>query len=192
MSSQEASKETISGLENIVVNVTGHDDSGKEIFVSSTPAEWKPYTDGKLGMSILYTTQFNANLNGDEDIEKHKTRMATTLPGLVNPGGTLLRMVDFAPGDPGLMHRTKSLDYGIVVKGELEAIMESGEKRIMRQGDVCVQRGTSHAWRNLSETEWARMVFVLQDVQPIVLGGEKLKEDFRGKTVDIPPSLNDE
>ncbi|TQS35146.1 hypothetical protein Golomagni_04442 [Golovinomyces magnicellulatus] len=74
---------------------------------------------------------------------------------------TVLRYVDFRPGSPPFMHRTQSLDYGIVIEGEIELILDSGETRTLKRGDVCVQRATMHAWRNNSETEWARMVFVL-------------------------------
>ena len=76
------------------------------------------------------------------------------------------------------MHRTVSLDYGIVLEGEVELILDSGEKRVLKRGDVAIQRGTSHAWRNTSKTEWARMVYVLQSCQPITMGEEKLGEDL--------------
>lgn len=69
------------------------------------------------------------------------------------------------------MHRTQSLDYGIVLQGEIEMILDSGEKRTLKAGDIAVQRGTKHAWRNPGEVEWSRMVFILQDIQPIVIGG---------------------
>lgn len=81
-------------------------------------------------------------------------------------------MVDFAPASDCMMHRTQSLDYGIVLEGAIELVLDSGETRLMRRGDVAVQRATMHAWRNPSETEWARMVFVLQDCQPLAVGGE--------------------
>ena len=58
------------------------------------------------------------------------------------------------------MHRTVSLDYGIVLQGEMELVLDSGETRLMKVGDVAVQRGTMHAWRNTSSTEWGRMIYV--------------------------------
>ena len=72
------------------------------------------------------------------------------------------------------MHRTQSLDYGIVVSGEVEMALDGGEKRVMRPGDVAVQRGTMHSWRNVSETEWVRMVFVMMQSEEIVVGGKVL------------------
>lgn len=76
------------------------------------------------------------------------------------------------------MHRTVSLDYGIVLIGEVELLLDSGETRLMKTGDVCVQRGTNHAWRNASQTEWARMMYVLQPSLPIEIQGKRLNEDL--------------
>ncbi len=94
------------------------------------------------------------------DIQTY-TQYLNQPPGLVINSGTVLRVVDMAPSHTSPMHRTLSLDYGIVVEGEIELITEGGETRLMKRGDICVQRATSHAWRNLSSTQWARMVFVL-------------------------------
>ena len=83
-----------------------------------------------------------------------------------------------APGHFSPMHRTVSLDYGIVLQGEVELVLDSGETRRMKQGDVAIQRGTMHAWRNLSDTEPARMIYVLLPAQDMEVGGQKLGEDL--------------
>ena len=103
--------------------------------------------------------------------------------GIVIPGGTVLRYVDMRPGATSPMHRTVSLDYGVVLEGEVELILDSGEKRLMRRGDLSVQRGTIHEWRNTSETEWARMLYILQEAKPLEIGGRKLGEDYGGLQV---------
>jgi quercetin dioxygenase-like cupin family protein len=76
------------------------------------------------------------------------------------------------------MHRTVSLDYGIVIYGEVELVLDSGETRILKAGDVAVQRGTNHAWRNTSDTKWARMMYVLQPSLPLEINGKPLGEDL--------------
>lgn len=76
------------------------------------------------------------------------------------------------------MHRTVSLDYGVVMIGEVELELDGGEKRIMKAGDICVQRGTNHRWNNTSKTEWARMMYVLQPAVPIEIDGRPLGEDY--------------
>jgi quercetin dioxygenase-like cupin family protein len=91
-----------------------------------------------------------------------------------------------------MMHRTQSLDYGVVLEGSIELLLDSEQTKLMHRGDVAVQRATMHAWRNPSKTEWARMLFVLQDCQELTLGGKPLKEDLGRGTKGLPPSGNDE
>ena len=79
------------------------------------------------------------------------------------------------------MHRTTSLDYGVVLEGEVELVLDGGETRLLKRGDMCVQRATNHAWRNTNETNWARMLYVLLEANPVVLeGGRVLDEDLGG------------
>jgi quercetin dioxygenase-like cupin family protein len=85
------------------------------------------------------------------------------------------------------MHRTVSLDYGVVIEGEVELVLDSGETRVLRRGDVAVQRGTMHAWRNTSRTEWARMMYVLQECKPVEVEGKVLGEDY-GDMKGVPKS----
>lgn len=62
-----------------------------------------------------------------------------------------------------MMHRTESVDYGIVVFGEIVLVLDDGSRTHLQAGDVVVQRGTDHAWENPSETNPARMAFILLD-----------------------------
>ncbi|CAK96587.1 uncharacterized protein An07g01420 [Aspergillus niger] len=74
------------------------------------------------------------------------------------------------------MHRTVSVDYGVVLEGEVELVLDSGETRLLKRGDVAVQRGTNHAWRNVTpdgeggEGMWARMLYVLMPAKGLELG----------------------
>ena len=69
-----------------------------------------------------------------------------------------------SPRHPGF-HKTNSVDYAIVLSGEIYALMDEGEV-LLRAGDVLVQRGTHHAWSNRSD-EPARLAFVLIDAEPV-------------------------
>lgn len=62
-----------------------------------------------------------------------------------------------------MMHRTESVDYGIVVFGEIVLVLDDGSRTHLKAGDVVVQRGTDHAWENPSEVNPARMAFILLD-----------------------------
>jgi hypothetical protein len=65
----------------------------------------------------------------------------------------------FEPDSPG-MHTTDTIDYGIVLTGEIWLELDDGVTELLRQGDVVIQNGTRHAWRNKSELE-AVIAFVL-------------------------------
>lgn len=86
-----------------------------------------------------------------------------------------MRIVDFAPGSKSPLHRTQSIDYGIVLEGEIELELDSGEKRTLKAQDVCVQRGTDHIWYNRTE-KWTRVAYILLDAQPILIQGSPLEE----------------
>ncbi|KAF7515205.1 hypothetical protein G7054_g14697 [Neopestalotiopsis clavispora] len=167
---------------------TGHNDEGKAVVAEHQDFNWKRYADGDMGFSVVYTTsQTPPDLNQDRDIAQHKETLAGGTLGLVNPNGSVLRCVDFAPGFKCDMHRTQSLDYGIVLEGSVEMVLDSGERHLMKRGDVAVQRATQHQWVNTSETEWARMMFVLQDIKPLYVGGKEFGEDLGEKPM-VPPS----
>lgn len=104
----------------------------------------------------------------------------------------MCRILDFAPGHDCMMHQTQSVDYGIVLEGSIRLVLDSGETQLMGRGDVAVQRATMHAWKNPSKEQWARIVFILQDYQKVVLGDKELKEDLGRGAEGLPPSGNDE
>ena len=101
------------------------------------------------------------------------------------PGGSLVRVTDFHPqakgvesetvleefglerdgqgGRHALMHRTKTLDYAIVLDGEIDMLLDEGEVHL-KAGDILVQRGTNHAWVNRSDRP-CRIAFVMVDAQ---------------------------
>ncbi|KAL4944980.1 hypothetical protein BDV06DRAFT_209849 [Aspergillus oleicola] len=76
-------------------------------------------------------------------------------------------------------NRNLSLDYGVVFAGEFEVELDSDEKRIMRRGDVLVQRDTLDKWKNLSTDKPGRRLFVLLDVKPLkAINGRGIKEEL--------------
>ena len=74
-----------------------------------------------------------------------------------------------------------------MLEGETELVLDSGEMRFMKRGDVAIQRGTNHAWRNTSSTQWSRMMNVLQKPKPVQLGEKALGDDY-GEGMDGVPS----
>ena len=186
----DPSSNQISPLRPLTTYITGHNAEKQAIVHSKVPANWKPHVENSMAFNVAYTTsEFPADLNNDADIKKHQALVESGKLGLVNPNGTVCRIVDFRPDAPSLMHRTISLDYGIVLEGEVDMELTSGEVVRMKRGDVAVQRATYHAWKNPSKTEWARIAFVLTDCKPLDLDGEAVGEDL-GAAKDINASGN--
>ncbi|KAJ6094582.1 hypothetical protein N7467_002095 [Penicillium canescens] len=171
--------------------ITTHNETGKAIFSNDLP-ELMPVqriTDG-ADFSLAYTSNhFPAQLNNKTDITEYSNYL-TSPPGIVVSGGTVCRIVDMHPGALSPMHRTVSLDYGVVLEGEVELVLDSGEVRLLKRGDVAVQRGTNHAWRNVTPDvvdengvktgQWARMLYVLQPSEEIEIDGRRLGEVVDG------------
>ena len=80
----------------------------------------------------------------------------------INERGVRIRMLDTASSEPGTtpyMHRTESIDYGLVLEGEMCMILDKGELTL-KTGDFIIQRGTNHAWINRSRRR-CRMLFIM-------------------------------
>ncbi|KIW11753.1 hypothetical protein PV08_09025 [Exophiala spinifera] len=153
--------------------ITGHDARGKAIVEKIDESEWLKIADDTFRYNVMWSTStFPIDIKHDNCLENEKTVMSLSIPN-----GTVLRMVDRAPGSSSAMHRTQSLDYGVVIEGEQEMILDSGETVLLQRGDVCIQRGTMHQWRNPGPG-WNRMLFVLMDALPVEIAGKV----FRGET----------
>ena len=141
----DSSGKLAANLHNPHTFITGHDKDKKAIVISHGDFKWEPYHNQQMAFSVPYTTStFPPDLNQDVDVEAHKNLLGKGTLGLVNPKGTVLRCVDFAPGYAAGMHRTQSLDYGIVMEGEVDMLLDSGEIYHLKRGDVAVQRATQH------------------------------------------------
>lgn len=183
-----------SGLRDPIVHITTHNADGKSTLHSTGPSQWSWVEEVGVGLNAVYTTStMPVSMNDDADIKSHEAVVASGPNlGLVQKNGTVCRFVDYAPGSPPLMHRTQSLDYGVVISGEMEMELDDGSVTPLKPGDVVVQRGTYHAWRNPSKTTWSRMLYVLQDSEPVVVSGERLREDIGHAAKHLPKSGNDE
>lgn len=169
------------GLPAIKRFITDHNDEGKAIFSNDIPEPlpWQELSDGARFCLGYTTNEFPVELSEGKDVTVYRHYLENK-PGITIPGGTVLRLVDMRPGALSPMHRTVSLDYGVVLEGEVELVLDSGEVRLLKRGDVAIQRGTNHAWRNASGTAWARMLYVLQEARPLKIGGKELEEDYGG------------
>ena len=168
--------------------VTGHDDAGNSIIVSDAPPTRVVEVGGAGGptfVEVWNTRETPAQIDRRAG-EPEESGLVLAPPN----GGTRIRVIDFPPeGDEitgltleaaraklgaiggadastanarhPLMHRTETVDYGIVLEGELTLVLDDAET-VIRAGDIVVQRGTSHAWANRSGST-CRIAFILID-----------------------------
>ena len=146
--------------------VTGHDAKGRAVVkideVSKNIISSRP---GQTACVVWTTESFPVNNTGDADEGLRK--VGTTLKN-----GTVFRVVEFAPGVAPRNHRTDSIDYAVVVSGEID--MEFDDSVVhLKAGDVLVQRGTIHNWVNRG-TQPCVMAFILIDAKPVDVAGKVL------------------
>ncbi len=128
--------------------VTGHDTDGKSIIVLD---EMLPATRTGGALDSRALTEVWATTKAQS---RGPARASPTL----GPASTEMRVVDMSPGSHRELHRTDTIDYGIVIFGEIHLVLERGETAL-RSGDIVVQRGTLHAWHNRTN-QVARIAFV--------------------------------
>lgn len=176
------------GLPAINRVITTHNPAAEAIFDTSIPdpIKWQQLAEGAR-FGLAYTSN-TIPVDLSSDLPAYQASLTTNPPGVMIPGGTVLRYVDMPPNALSPMHRTVSLDYGVVLEGEVWLVLDSGEEKLLRRGDVAVQRGTNHAWRNGSSTEWARMLYVLQEAEEVKVGEKVLGEDYGGGISELPAS----
>ncbi|KAJ5490006.1 hypothetical protein N7453_010831 [Penicillium expansum] len=173
-------------LPSIKRYITAHDQNGKAVFSTRVPEPMPKQVVNGIPFGLAYTSnEFPAQLSENADIKKYQANLITP-PGLAISTGTVCRIVDFPPTAESPMHRTVSLDYGVVLEGEVELSLDGGETRVMRRGDIAIQRATNHAWKNVTPNGgYARMLYVLTPCQPIKVEGLGiLGENIEGIDVD--------
>ncbi len=142
--------------------VTGHDGQGKAVFLIDDAVEEAP-----LGAQLWSTSQLPADNADASDGSQRQL-------GIAAPGGTVIRVITIAPGHRSPMHRTQTLDYGVVLEGRIQLELDGGATRTVGAGDVVVQRGTIHAWENVSDKP-CRIAFILIAAEPLSIGGTTLE-----------------
>jgi len=170
--------------------VTGHDADGKAVIVSDgiTPVVFEiPQRPGYSANEVWVTDSMPAAINKPGEPTERKRTLEPPPNGTLcrvvvhPPESTWIHTVDRAaakaafaaygsvhastaeeenPPHP-FMHRTKTVDYGIVISGEIYLVLDK-EETLLKAGDIVVQRGTNHAWSNRS-SEPCRMAFILVD-----------------------------
>jgi mannose-6-phosphate isomerase-like protein (cupin superfamily) len=165
--------------------VTGHDESGKAIVQSDGIAQNVRVREGSGFVSTLLWVTDETPAVVASGIDRADRVIGTAPP----PNGSILRVVDFPPVTPDVegldqgallramgvdhpaadgaasrhpyMHRTRSVDYAVILTGEIDMLLDDSEVHL-NAGDVVVQQGTNHAWVNRSQSV-CRIAFILLD-----------------------------
>ena len=146
--------------------VTGHSASNTAKVLVDAPATNAKYPQPDLVSTMMWCTETApAKIPIGEKIEDMGGRILGTAPPAK---GTRFAVIDFPPGNHPHMHRTETIDYVIVMEGEIEMDMDDSTVRL-KAGDILIQRGTNHAWANRSNRR-ARVAFVLVDAEPLGIG----------------------
>ena len=149
--------------------VTGHDPSGRAVVKIDEVARNLVSSRAGATACVVWTTEgFPVDNTGEEDAGLRKT--GTTLDN-----GTVFRILELAPGVTPRNHRTDSIDYAVIMSGEVD--MELDDAKVhLKAGDVLVQRGTIHNWVNHG-TEPCVIAFVLIAAKPVTVGGKVLRAE---------------
>src|ERR1700730_2435732 len=143
--------------------VTGHDADHVAKVLMQAPTTNAKYPSAATVTTLIWSTdRTTADIAVGEEVEDLGARIIGTAPPA---NGTRFAVIDFPPGNQPRMHRTDTIDYVIVLEGEIEMDMDDSTVK-MKTGDVMVQRGTNHAWANRSNRR-ARAAFVLIDAVPL-------------------------
>jgi quercetin dioxygenase-like cupin family protein len=151
--------------------VTGHTRDGKATVLIDDISKNRPPRDANNTVNettVVWTTE-GFPVNNDDQVYDGGTREV----GITQSGGTVFRVVSFGPGNRDMNHRTDSIDYAVVMSGEIDMELDGGESVHLKAGDVLVQRGTIHNWKNRG-TEPCLIAFILIAAKPAEVGGNVL------------------
>ena len=155
--------------------VTGHDETGKAIVVSDESLTAVPRRIGTniTGCEIWSTDRIPVDNSREADAAQRAGFV--TRHNYVGSGqGTTCRITEFAPGHGRFPHRTETVDYAILLSGEIDLELDGDEVVHLKAGDVVVQRGTMHTWINKGSVP-AVFAFILIDAKPVEVNGESLR-----------------
>ncbi len=146
--------------------VTGHDPSGRAVVSIDEIARNVISRRPNHASCVIWSTgEFPTD--NDRDADGGAREVATT-----DPNGTVFRLVEYGPGVAPRNHRTESIDYAVVMSGEIDMDLD-GTTVHLKAGDVLVQRGTIHNWNNRG-MQPCLIAFVLVAAKPVERNGRLL------------------
>jgi len=150
--------------------VTTHDETGAAVILSDDQVAMAPFPGADAKGAVVWTTG-SVPADNASDVKGDRRDVGASLRG-----GSVMRITEFGPGFVSPMHRTLSIDYALVLSGELEMELDSGALVRLRSGDTVVQRGGAHLWRNPSPDMPCRIVVCMIEAHPVTIGAKRLEQ----------------
>ena len=146
--------------------ITGHDAKNvAKVMIDDAAPTVRNNKKGSGSTLIWCSDSMPIDMAAGESFEDMGTRVLGTYPPV---NGTRFMVMQIEPGQPGVMHRTETVDYIAVLEGEIDMDMDDSSVTL-KAGDCMVQRGTNHSWVNRG-TKTCKMAFVLIDAKPLGIG----------------------
>jgi len=147
--------------------VTGHAADGRAVVKIDAIA--KNVISNRPGASscVVWSTK-GFPVNNDGDLDPSAASIGTTIEH-----GTVFRIVRYEPGVSPRNHRTDSIDYAVVISGQIDMELDDDVVVTLKAGDVLVQRGTIHNWVNRTQEDCV-IAFVLISADPVEVAGHSL------------------
>ena len=145
---------------NIRRVVTANDENGKaKVWIDDLASNLANPRPG-VNTALIWTTDtMPPDVTGSDDLGA----LMVARPPVHR--GTIFRIIEFGPGNESDNHITQTIDYALVLKGEIDMALDDGASVHLQEGDVLVQRATVHNWMNRG-TEPCVIAFILIDAQP--------------------------
>ena len=147
--------------------VTGHDSQGRAKVLIDEQVKNVFSQRAGAHYSVIWSSE-GFPVNNDDDSDPSAKKIGTTISD-----GTVFRVVSFGPGVSPRNHRTDSIDYAVVMSGEIDMELDDSVVVHLKAGDVLVQRGTIHNWVNKGK-EPCIIAFTLISAKPVTAGGKPL------------------
>src|SRR6201985_1128998 len=157
--------------------VTGHNASGKAVIKTDERITAVPRIGAGISGCEIWSTDHMPIDNSAAAAAAQRGGFVKHTHYVGDGGGTTFRINEGAPGHARFTHRTETLDYAIVLSGEIDLELDSGEVVHLKPGDVVVQRGTMHTWVNRGSVP-AVTAFILIDAKPVEVNGEEMRTVF--------------
>jgi uncharacterized cupin superfamily protein len=163
--------------------VTGHDEIGKSVIKSDEIlTAGSRGQGGKIDGCEIWSTNRMPVDNSSEveaaqraglvkrDLIPHNNYVRTG-------GGSVIRIIEWSPGHAKFTHRTETLDYIVILSGEIDLQVDDEKSVSLKAGDVLVQRGGMHTWLNKGAVP-AVMAAILIDATPVEVAGKIMNTHY--------------